>query len=342
MYLDYSKIEFDQYGRPETPDLLLKTKSGRAIGILSNVTDLEINVKFSEPSEMTFDIAAYTDGVPTPYYEDITGYKIIWTKAYGVYLVMNPEVSGDGIEEVKSVKAYSIEKELDTKKFILEEGTYNFWNPTTPDDTIIGRILELVPAWSAGHVSPTLIGKYRTFDQIDDYILQFIYNTLPEQFRCVFVFDPYLKTISAYDVDEERPTLPIYLDFDNLVEQLDVSEKTDELVPTMFPQGADSLNILSVNPTGTNWIYDLSYFISNGDIPADLGQKWESWQHSVQTQRPHFIGLKGLEASADAQILSLRSKLEEQNHELEGLTAQQSSYIQIIADEVTDEGKEST
>lgn len=217
MYLDYSKIQFDSFGRPEVPELVLKTKAGATIGVLSNVTGLTINVKFSEPSEMSFDIAAYSNGEKTPYYDDIAGYKVIYTKAYGVYLIMNPEINGDGIEETKSVKAYSIEKELEARKFFLDEGTFDFWNPASPTDTIISRILEIASGWSVGYISPTLIGKYRTFDQMDDYLLQFIYNTLPEKFRCVFVFDPYLKTISAYDVDEERPTLPIYLDFDNLV-----------------------------------------------------------------------------------------------------------------------------
>ena len=190
---------------------------------------------------------------------------------------MNPEVVGDGIEETKSVKAYSIEKELEAKKFFLEEGTFNFWNPASPDNTIISRILEIAPTWSVGYISSTLIGRYRTFDQVDDYLLSFIYNTAPEKFRCVFVFDPYLKTISAYDVDEERPTLPIYLDFDNLVQELDVEELTDELVTAASPYGADDLDIRAVNPTGTNWIYDLSYFIANGDIPSDIAEKWEAW-----------------------------------------------------------------
>ena len=62
MYLDYSKLEFDKDGRPEMPVLLLQTKAGNTIGTLSNVANLTVNVKFSEPSELSFDIAAYSDG----------------------------------------------------------------------------------------------------------------------------------------------------------------------------------------------------------------------------------------------------------------------------------------
>lgn len=341
MYLDYSKLEFDKDGRPEMPVLLLQTKAGNTIGTLSNVANLTVNVKFSEPSELSFDIAAYSDGQRTPYYDDVTGYKIIRTKTYGVYIIMNPEVVGDGMEETKSVKAYSIEKELEAKKFFLEEGTFNFWNPASPDDTIISRILEIAPAWSVGYISPTLIGRYRTFDQVDDYLLSFIYNTAPEKFRCVFVFDPYLKTISAYDVDEERPTLPIYLDFDNLVQELDVEEMTDELVTAASPYGADDLDIRAVNPTGTNWIYDLSYFIANGDIPSDIAEKWESWQHDFLANQTYYRGLVSLETSATAQLLTLRAQLVDRNGELDDLTNQQSVTIQALAMETTDAGKQS-
>lgn len=114
---------------------------------------------------------------------------------------------------------------------------------------------------SHSYVAPSLIGRYRTFDQYDDYALTFLYNNAMETYRCVVVFDPYKLTISAYDADDEVSTLPIYLGFDNLVEELSVDELTDELVTAMNPTGADDLDIRAVNPIGTNWIYDISYFI---------------------------------------------------------------------------------
>lgn len=82
----------------------------------------------------------------------MVGYKVIRTEHYGIFLLMKPEISGDGIEEIKSVTGYSLEKKLENKQFFLEEGTFNFWNPATPDDTILGRILEVSPGWKAGYV----------------------------------------------------------------------------------------------------------------------------------------------------------------------------------------------
>lgn len=261
MYLDYKKIQFDKFGRPEVPNLLLQTKDRRTIGIIPNAINLTIDVKFSEPSEISFDLPSSSDGIPTPFYDQVVGHKIIRTENYGVFQLMKPSIKGDGLEEIKSVTGYSIEKELEGKKFFLEEGTFNFWNPADPDDTVLGRALEVCPGWSVGYVAPSLIGRYRTFDQYDDYVLTFLYNNAMETYRCVVVFDPYKLTISAYDADDEVSTLPIYLGFDNLVEELSVDELTDELVTAMNPTGADDLDIRAVNPIGTNWIYDISYFI---------------------------------------------------------------------------------
>lgn len=56
MYLDYTKIKFDSMGRPEVPGLLLQTMSGTSIGFLDNVVDLKLTIKFSEPSEISFQI----------------------------------------------------------------------------------------------------------------------------------------------------------------------------------------------------------------------------------------------------------------------------------------------
>lgn len=341
MYLDYTQIAFDKFGRPEPPTLLLQTADERTIGTLPNVANLKITVNFSETSEISFDLPAYSDGVPTPLYDKVVGYKVIRTEHYGIFLLMKPEISGDGIEEIKSVTGYSLEKKLENKQFFLEEGTFNFWNPAAPDDTILGRILEVSPGWKAGYVAPSLIGRYRTFDQYDDYALSFLYDDAMDTFRCVVVFDVYNKTINAYDADDDVSTLPIYLGFDNLMTDLDITELTDELVTAMTPSGADDLDIRQVNPTGTNWIYDISYFIENGDIPSALAEKWTEWQKSVLNRQEYYKGLVGLRASATARLLSEQAKLVDREAELDDLTNQQSVTIQALALETTADGKAS-
>ena len=320
---------------------MLKTMSEDTIGVIPGAYNLGFNIKFSEPSEISFDVPAVIDGEKNWIYDRLSGHKIIYTEHYGVYMTMNPETDADGISEVKHITGYSIEKELDTKKFFLEEGTFKFYDQTNAGngDTIIGRILEIAIGWKVGYISPVLAQRYRTFDEYDDYLLSFIYDDAPEKFRCVFVFDPYQKSINAYDADETVDTLPIYLDFDNLVEELGIEEISDELVTAIRPYGADELDIRGVNPIGTNWIYDLSHFIANGDIPTTLAAKWESWQKSILNNQQYYRGLVALRASSTARLLAAQAALVDLQGELETLTAQQSVTIQALAMETTSAGK---
>ena len=100
MYLDYSKIEFDRDGNPEMPELMLKTLSDKVIGVIPGVHKLKLNIKFSEPSEISFDVPAVIDGVENPIYKYLCGHKQIYTEHYGVYEIINPKTSADGISEI--------------------------------------------------------------------------------------------------------------------------------------------------------------------------------------------------------------------------------------------------
>lgn len=345
MYLDYSKLVFDKDGVPETPALILKTLHEETIGIIPGVSDLKINIKYVEPSEMSFDVPSTIDGEKNWIYDMLVGYKIIYTEHYGVYVTMNPKTSADGISDIKHVQCYSIEKMLDTKKFFLEGGddgsTFKFFNQTNHNDpdTIIGRVLEVADGWHMGYVAPSVAQRYRTFDGYDDYLMSFLYGDCQDKFRCVFVFDPYERSINVYDADIELETLPIYLDFDNLVESLDIEEVTDELVTAIRPYGSDDVDIREVNPIGSNWIYDLSYFIANGDIPDALAAKWDTWQRTIHNRQTYYKGLVALQASTSSTLLATQAALTDLNGELDTLTAQQSVTIQALAMETTSTGK---
>lgn len=336
MYLNYSNIKFDSYGRPETPTLLLKTMSDEAVGTIPGVSNLHLGIKFSEPSEMSFDVAAKLEnGKPNWIYDRLSGHMIIYTADYGVYVAMNPDKEADGIADTTHITAYSLEKELDSKRFFLDEGTFKFYDITNPNnpDTVIGRILEKAVGWNAGEIEASVAQRYRTFDQYDDYLLPFMYNSATEKYRCVFVFDTYKRTINVYDADSEYECLPIFLDFNNLITNVNVEEMSDELATAIQPYGADQLDIREVNPTGSNWLYNLEYFIAKGDIPKELADKYYAWQLEILANRDHYEGLGAMIASCTAQLLAAQAKLKDLEGELQTSTAKQSVAMAAIANE---------
>lgn len=347
MFINYESLPFNSDGTPLPPTLVLKTLSEKTIAPISGVQNIRLNVKFTEPSELSFDVCAEIDGQKNPVYDELTGYKIVYTENYGVYVTMNPSVSATALSEVKHVECYSIERLLDTKKFFLENDdngvTFKFYDATDEhnDDTMIGRILEVATDWHVGHIDMTVAQRYRTFDGYDDLLLTFLYGNCQDKYRCVFVFDPYARTINVYDADAPIEKLPIYLDFENLVDNVKVEELTDELATAIRAYGAEPLDISAVNPIGTNYIYDLSYFIASGDIDAELAQKWNEWLMLVQGRREYYSGLIALRASTTASLLAIKSDLIEYNGELDSLLSQQSITIQALAKEHTSAGKDS-
>lgn len=336
MQLDFSSIPFDKDGRCEIPELMVQTLDGRNLGVLAGVTGLSIHPKFTEISTMSFDIAAMLDGDVNPTYDLVTGHRLIYTECYGVYEIMNPSEDGDGISLVKHVEAYSVEKLLENKRFFIEEGTYRFWNPATPSETILGRILEKAPDWQIGYVSSSLWDQWRTFDQYDDYLLSFIYNDMCDKYRCAVSFEPYAdantgkRTINIYDADAEVTAVPIYLDYDNLITNLKVDEKSDELITALRPYGADELDIRDVNPTGA-WLYDLTNFIGSGDIPDSLAAKWRAWESAVSAARENYIALTDLRALRTSELLAKQVERQELVGKRETFEIERNTVIQAEA-----------
>ncbi len=337
MKLDFSKIR-----SCETPVLRLRTLSGRNIGVLNHVMNLHFSVNYAELSEIEFEIPYMSDGVKNPLYDQVTGRKQIYTEDCGVYILMNPQIEGDGAKEVKKCVGYSLEYGFTDKILFLEEGTYNLWDPINPSDTILGRIIELDPTWSVGDIDYSLLSgsrRYRTFDEYNGRALDFCYNDAPEKFQCLFVFDPYERKINLVDATAEVSTIPVYLDYQNLIESVKVKELSEEVITKLFPYGADGLSIREVNPTGKAYIVDLSHYMNNGDISAEVSERIQGWQLAIQNRKLEYTGVVNMRASATALLVSAKAYLTDLQGELSSLIGQQSVTIQAIAMESTDKGK---
>lgn len=343
MYLDYSKLKSGQIKQPE---LRLQTLAGKELGIIPWVNGLNFELNYAAVSRVEFDVPRHSDGKINPLYQKLTSYKMLFTKELGIYILQRPTTSGDGVSEVKHITGYSIEQIFEKKMLFLEEGTYNFWNPVTPDDTILGRILELDTTWSIGYVDPKLIGCYRTFDEYDSDALSFCYGSAMEKYNCAIVFDVYAKTINAYDAGKSRGTVPVYLSYQNLVDAVDLEELTDDMVTQLHLYGSDDLSIRDVNPMGTDYLVDLSYFISNGDLDVvpegstvKLAERVKSWDALIRSNQGYYTNLVAARASKTAQKLAEEVTLADLKSELEVLTTEQSVIIQAIALETTEAGK---
>lgn len=343
MYLNYAKIKSNQRKQPM---LRLQTLSGKELGPIPYAHDVKLAINYADLSTISFKVPCQVNGMINPLYSMLTSYKVIYTEDFGIYVLTSPTKDGDGVLEEKTINGYSLEYLFSTKDLFLEEGTYNFWNPISPSETILGRIIELDPTWHVGYVAPRLVGCYRTFDQYSDNALNFCYGDAMEKYRCAFVFNVYDRSINVYDTSKDAVNLPIYLDYKNLIESIEVQEITDEMATKLHLYGSDDLSIRDVNPMGTDYIVDLSYFLNNGDLDIKVGNssitladKVRKWQIDIAEQQQYYIGVVSSRATLTARKLAAEVDLTELKNERETLVTQQSVIIQAYALETTDSGK---
>ena len=327
MVIDFSKVNLR-----DRPTLVLRNASGEALQTLGYAYNIEIEILYNEVSTLTFDIPAYVNGVKTPRYDDIVGMTVVDLVGWGQFVLVEPTVVSDGINETKSCKAYSLEYELTYKQITVEYGTYNFWNPMTPESSILGIILTYLPSWRVGEVSDTLIGKYRTFEENGENLYNFIKSTVQNSYRCVFDFDTYERKINVRDMNEVVITKPVYISLDNLAKEIEVTENTEDIYTVLDVHGADDITIRSVNPTGTNKIYNLDYFMNETNFSPEIIRKWQSWKDTCDSYREVYYDLTVQSALITAEITNTENKLYETTYiDLASLENEQSVYIEFLA-----------
>ena len=317
MIVDLSKLDLR-----EKPLLLLQTMSGKTIAPISVAMNISAEILYNEVSKLKFTVPKQHDGVETEYYNDITSLRIVDWHNIGRFIIVEPVITDSGIRETKEVTAYSLEYEFTFKKITLEESTYNFWNPVTPDSTVLGIIMSYMPSWSVGEVDNSLVGKYRTFDANEDNIYDFMKSTLQTTYSCIFEFDTYQNLVYVRDASKTAEQKPIYLSTDNLVKELVIEEKSDDIVTVLDVSGAEGVDIRAVNPLGTNKIYNLDYYMTETNFSEDMISKWYSWKgnfnylqqpyYKLVTQRNLLIASYETELAALADIKGEYSKYDNQ------------------------------
>lgn len=327
MVVDFAKINVN-----EQPMLILQNLDDTPIGVLRLAFNVVAELCYNEVSTLTFDLPGIVNGVKTPNYDKVTGMRIIDLKNYGRFILVDPSVSDDGVELMKSCTAYSLEYEFTFKKLPLTDGTYNLWNPIAPKGTILGLITELMPSWKVGSVDSTLIDKYRTFDDSSDQnIYNFMKSDLQESYGCIFYFDTYKRLIHVRDVMNDAPISPVYFSVENLVKDVKVSEDTESIVTNLGVYGADGVDIRSVNPMGTSSIVNLRYFMTLDNFSQSVIDKYNLWEETFESYQQQYYNLTIEEALKTAQLVTEQAAMTTLQGELTSLENIQAVTIQAIA-----------
>lgn len=324
-------IDFNKINMMDRPKFILKNLDDKAIGYLGHILNPTAIINYNEISEISFEYPAYNNGEKLDEYDLLNSMRVVDVEGYGQFILQKPVENDDSVSKKKNCKAYSLEYELSGKDITVEEGTYNFWNPLATESSIMGIILSEIPSWRIGRVSSDLIGKYRTYSAEKRKIYDFMKTDLQKTYGCIFDFDTYNRVINVRSVEDTPTTKSVYLSSTNLIDEIEIEENTDELVTVLDVHGADDLDIRSVNPMGTNKIYNLDAYMNESYFSKEMITQWRKWKQTFNAYQQTYFDMSVEQTMLYSQLATENAVLTDLENELSGLESKKATLVQGVA-----------
>ena len=284
----------DFYDNIEVPAYVLCKLNGERIG---EIPCLEKKMSLNELNEITFSTSKENDGIQNELYGQVTEMKMVNIEDQYRFLITSVQEDDDGVNPKKNVTAQGLEVLLGQRyleEFYINNGedyginNVQLYNANDATHSLLNLVLdEKCPDWSIGHVDLELAAKQRYFEIERNDIYTFLTNDLANAFEATIVFDSWNKTVNVYKESEMGEDTNIFLSFDNLVENVQLSSSTDEIKTCMTVIGADDLNLREVN-MGSDRIYMLDYYATTEFMSEDTCDAYAIWKNKVDTNKPIY------------------------------------------------------
>lgn len=333
-------VKFDSLNRFEVPQMHICNPGSvynangtvsNTIGILKDTSDEEIIFNFNAMSELNF--RAYKVIYESPEenidalkkYKSLQNRRVIFVDDIG-FFVITQAIDGysDG-QDYKDISAKSCEIEIENKRVpYIENKTYAFTE-------LLEMLVDILPRWTIGNIHSSIANKHRTFEEVadDKNILSFLMEDMQEAYECIFDFDIINRIINVYDQNDFVIQTPILFTKNDFINSLEITENSEDLYTSISVMGDENLNIVAVNPLGTNTIYNFDYYLSW--MSDELSAKVSSWQQLIKDNFDSYYNLN----------LQYYDKLTVQNNykfEMDKLNAQLVMYQRCRENIVAESG----
>lgn len=290
------EILFNQYGNMEEISLYLCNPNRDEIDIFE-ASNRAFTLRFNDLSEFTCEVSE-----EYAHYDLVETKRLIYAEHIGWFQIIKVDENDDGVHKTKTVTAESHQTGLKNFGFTVEERTYCFYNADDKYDanydasndgavpSIVGQLYrqagikcELSPSysefepvkdyedWTIIYIASSLIGRvfeksgiYRSFNKGNKYVYEFMNTDVSDAFQVIFDFDILHHAIKIKTANEITERTSIYLTHENLIQAIDVNENAEDIVTVLDCKGTN-LDITLVNPMGTNYIVDFSYYMMEKD-----------------------------------------------------------------------------
>lgn len=207
----------------------------------------------------------YDDKVVNRYFDIIKEkylLKVEWLGETEWYLINGIVKSGGNSGNEKEITAYSLPYELRGERFFNWDGIYS-GNGYTKESLTIDEVTHSVTSnslWQINHIDPGLFGMRRDFDFQNTTILEAL-NEIAKTYNAIIDFDTANRLINFYHQDNYGQTKGVYFSHDKYLKSIKNEVEHDNIITRLIPVGKDGLTINTMNPTGTDYLQDFSYYM---------------------------------------------------------------------------------
>lgn len=316
---------FDVYGNFETPQLILCNPNGKELAVISHALNVKANLRIGSYSELSFKISEYINSKQVKYYSLLQKLRLVKVENYGIFVIEDIKEHRNGVESYKTISCKSIDVLFAAKSLINVDGTYKLYD-ILGGESIMSLILAKMPDWKIGEFDADLMNTYRTYNISEKNLYDLMMNDLSEDFQCVFTFDTFNKLINIKTTKKQIKKTDIFVSFENLLKDIEISTVTDSIKTSLEVYGADGLSIHEVNPLGGT-IYNFNYFKNTEWLSQETIDAINIWESKVESNRKVFSDNLTQIKDLNTILIKYKIQLTDLENELKALEGVLSAQI---------------
>lgn len=204
--------------------------------------------------------------------------------------------------------------DYDQPLFVKAFPNIRFYNPSTPELSLLHIVFNYIPEWKIGHVDPDLIFQERTFSEDRVAVYDFLTGTAAETFDYVIEWDSIAGVVNFYATEEDGVTednyiqtrwdTDVFISKQNLASQLSIKYSTDDIKTKLKVSGGDDLAIRDVN-LGQEHIMNLSFYNDPAWLGLDLYEKYNDYLKQTGSYTEQYTELISAWAAANNEYSDL-------------------------------------
>lgn len=189
-------------------------------------------------------------------------------------------------------------------------------------------------SWSVDYVDADFNLTKKSYDIDDKTKLDFLFE-IAEAYNAILKFNTNNKSVSLYKLENVGQDKGLIISYGKYLKQIDERPNFDDVCTRLYVYGKNNINISDINPLGTVYIEDFSYYmhpyseiitdIENDIYEVNVHSKYMSdelchailkYNALVNNIKSEFEGYKSQVSNYDSELKQLSSELTELEREL--------------------------